>query len=61
MRCPKCQFENPADTFYCGKCGTKLYLRNRISVSKTMTLETTGEELPRGAVFIGRYEITEYI
>ena len=24
MRCPDCQYENPSDTHYCGKCGTKL-------------------------------------
>ena len=24
MRCPKCQFDNPKGTNYCGECGTKL-------------------------------------
>jgi tetratricopeptide (TPR) repeat protein len=23
-KCPKCQFENPANTVFCGKCGTKI-------------------------------------
>jgi ribosomal protein L40E len=24
MKCPKCQFENPASVKFCGECGTKL-------------------------------------
>ena len=24
MKCPKCQFENPTEMQFCGKCGTKL-------------------------------------
>jgi serine/threonine protein kinase len=23
-KCPKCQFENPPDTLFCGKCGTRI-------------------------------------
>ena len=48
MKCPKCQFENPADTLYCGKCGTKLDFsepvrgtgptNNKISIAHTETL-----------------------
>ena len=26
MKCPKCQFENPADANFCGKCREKLFL-----------------------------------
>ena len=24
MQCPKCQFENPEEMQFCGRCGTKL-------------------------------------
>ena len=69
IKCPKCHFENPVDTVYCGKCGTKLDLsrpvrgtgptNNEISVSHTKTLETPKEELTMGSTFAGRYEIIE--
>jgi len=57
MKCPKCHFDNPGHTLYCGKCGTKFDSSPQISV--TRTLETTTEELTRGVVFAGRYEIIE--
>jgi serine/threonine protein kinase/tetratricopeptide (TPR) repeat protein len=31
-KCPKCQFENPSDTVFCGKCGTKI--EGNVSESK---------------------------
>jgi serine/threonine protein kinase/predicted Zn-dependent protease len=58
MRCPKCQFENPADTVFCGKCGTKLDLAAS-SFSVTRTLETTPEGLGKGELFAGRFELIE--
>jgi serine/threonine protein kinase/Tfp pilus assembly protein PilF len=57
MKCPKCEYENPDDTLYCGKCATRLDSDNQASF--TRTLETSGEELARGAAFAGRYEIIE--
>jgi len=59
MKCPKCQFENPADTHYCGRCGTRLVASKQISFSQAETLETTTDELTRGSTFAGRYEIIE--
>ena len=55
MKCPNCQFENPADTAYCGNCGTRFDSTPPISVTKT--LETTPEGLGKGKLFAGRYEI----
>jgi len=57
MKCPKCFFDNPENTNYCGKCATKLDSIPQISV--TRTLDTTVDELTRGVVFAGRYEIIE--
>ena len=61
MKCPQCQFENPGDTFFCGKCGTRLgeSAAGKPGVSVTRTLETTAGELVRGTLFAGRYEIIE--
>ena len=55
IKCPKCQFDNPNDTAFCGKCGTNF----DIDKGPTKTLETPLEELTRGTVFAGRYEIIE--
>jgi tetratricopeptide (TPR) repeat protein len=57
MECPKCHFDNPVDTVFCGKCGTKFDSGDRVSF--TRTLETGTDELTRGTVFAGRYEIIE--
>ena len=59
MKCPKCHFDNPDDTHFCGKCATPLPPSEEISVSPTKTLETPIKELPKESVFAGRYEILE--
>src|SRR4030042_2922385 len=59
MKCPKCQAENPADTFYCGKCGTALPSAKEISVTQTETLEAPVQELTTGSTFANRYQIIE--
>ena len=55
IECPKCKFDNPDDTAFCGKCGTNF----DIDKGPTKTIETPKEELTRGTVFAGRYEIIE--
>jgi serine/threonine protein kinase len=55
IECPKCQHENPDETAFCGKCGTKF----DSDIGPTKTIETPFEELKRGTVFAGRYEIIE--
>ncbi len=59
IKCPKCQAENPETKQFCADCGTRLGLPEAPQISVTRTLETTTDELPRGVVFAGRYEIIE--
>ncbi len=56
VKCPKCQADNPDTQSFCGDCGTNL--SQEIS-APTKTIETPKEELKRGSVFAGRYEIIE--
>ncbi len=57
LECPKCHYNNPDDTVYCGKCAIPLSSQRDIPVTKT--IETPTEELTRGTTFAGRYEIIE--
>jgi serine/threonine protein kinase/Tfp pilus assembly protein PilF len=57
--CPNCQYENPEDTVYCGKCATPLKSSEQIDV--TETIEAPKEELTTGSTFAGRYQIIEEI
>jgi serine/threonine protein kinase/predicted Zn-dependent protease len=59
IECPKCHFENPDDTLYCGKCAAPLPTSEVRKISVTKTLETPQEELTRGTTLAGRYEILE--
>lgn len=59
MKCPQCQFENPADTLYCGKCGSRLLSVEELPISQTKTIQTPLKELTRGTIFAGRYEVIE--
>ena len=59
VSCPLCHSDNPADTFFCGKCGTKLGLEGTPQYSKTMTMMAAAPLLERGKLFAGRYEVIE--
>ncbi len=59
IKCPKCQFENLEDTFYCGKCGMLLPPSKEIPISQTETLRTPVKELTGGSSFAGRYQVIE--
>jgi len=59
MKCPKCDFDNPTDTYFCGKCGTQLFPSEEIPLSKTKTLQTPIRELTTGSTFVGRYQVIE--
>lgn len=59
MKCPKCHFDNPEDTNYCGKCATPLPSLKEMPVSQTETLRTPIKELTTGSTFANRYQIIE--
>jgi len=59
IKCPKCQFDNPTDTRFCGNCATPLPSSRDVDISRTKTLETPREELTSGSTFAGRYQIIE--
>ncbi|MDH5467994.1 MAG: protein kinase [Candidatus Aminicenantes bacterium] len=59
INCPKCDFENPSDTLYCGKCAAPLKSSEEIPDSVTRTLETPLETLKRGTTFAERYDLIE--
>jgi len=58
-KCPRCQFLNPEDTFFCGKGASPFPFSRNISVAQTATLQTPIKELNTGSVFSGRYQIIE--
>jgi tRNA A-37 threonylcarbamoyl transferase component Bud32/tetratricopeptide (TPR) repeat protein len=57
VKCPKCHFENPEDTTYCGKCATPL--KEGASIPQTRTLETPAQEMQKGKPVAGKYKIIE--
>jgi serine/threonine protein kinase/tetratricopeptide (TPR) repeat protein len=60
IKCPKCQFENPLDTRFCGNCGIQIQPSSaEISISQTETLRTPIKELTTGSTFAGRYQVIE--
>ena len=61
IKCPKCHSENPETKQFCADCGTRLFPSKDVEVSVTRTYETTPDELTRGTVFAGRYEMLEVL
>jgi eukaryotic-like serine/threonine-protein kinase len=57
MNCPNCHHENPDDSVFCGKCGSRY--DHAVAGSFTKTVETPGFRWSPGAVFAGRYEMLE--
>ncbi len=57
MKCPACQFDNPADSKFCKECGTRIGTGSASPL--TQTLERPRTEMTAGAVFAGRYQIVE--
>jgi serine/threonine protein kinase len=60
-KCPRCQFENPDETRFCGYCGRELGTTARGPFPPTMTYQTPTKGLERGTTFARRFEIIEEI
>ena len=58
VKCSKCNFINPETQRFCGQCGTRLFPSEAIP-SPTVTMEKKTEELGRGTILAGRFEIIE--
>jgi len=56
-KCPRCQYENPEDTNYCGKCATRIRPFEADTPSKTMTVGTRVKAPGRDGVIAGKYSI----
>jgi TolB-like protein/Flp pilus assembly protein TadD/predicted Ser/Thr protein kinase len=59
MICPKCQSENTETARFCSNCAASLTAVEDARLSFTKTLDTPVEDLSRGVMFAGRYEIIE--
>jgi len=59
IKCPKCHFDNPNDTTYCGKCATLLASPRESPFSQTETIQSPVNELTTGSTFAGRYQVIE--
>jgi len=58
MKCPKCNFENPDNTRFCGNCAASL--TSEIEVSPpTKTLQVSINQMVQGSVFAEKYKILE--
>ena len=57
MKCPKCRFDNPSETRFCGNCGVSLHPEKDIAFTETM--QTHIRELTAGTTFARRYQIIE--
>lgn len=59
MECPNCHLDNPSESSFCSRCGTKLIPSEETPSPKTMTFKTPLKELTRGSTLSDRYEIIE--
>jgi serine/threonine protein kinase/Flp pilus assembly protein TadD len=61
MKCPKCQFDNPDATNFCGKCGVPLTADGRLADSLTKTLATPLPGIAKDKLIASKYRILEEI
>ena len=58
MDCPKCAFENPDNTRFCGNCASPLHDKEG-HPSLTRTLQVSTNQLVQGSTFAGKYKILD--
>ncbi|NIO49192.1 MAG: protein kinase [Candidatus Aminicenantes bacterium] len=58
MKCPQCDLENPNDSRFCSRCGTKITPSGKITLSKE-SVQSSTKEFKIGSTFAGRYMIIE--
>ena len=58
MKCPQCDLENPDDSRFCSRCGTKITPSGKITLPRE-SLEPITKEFKIGRTFAGRYLIIE--
>ena len=59
MKCPKCQAENTETARFCSQCATPMISPADDQPAFTTTLQIPADQLARGTLFAGRYEIIE--
>jgi serine/threonine protein kinase/thioredoxin-like negative regulator of GroEL len=59
MRCSQYQSENPADTSFCGKCGSRLKIPADLSIPYTRTIQNRSIGFAKGTLIAGKYQILE--
>jgi len=59
MKCPKCHFENPDNTTFCGKCANRLDSLEDTLEDRTETIDFKPLRLKTGSTLAGRYRIIE--
>jgi serine/threonine protein kinase/tetratricopeptide (TPR) repeat protein len=59
MKCQTCQTDNPETSQFCANCGTRLIKSSESQPAFTKTMQTPVQNLTRGTLFAGRYEIIE--
>lgn len=60
MKCPQCRAENLEGSHYCANCASPLpQPAETYRLSQTQSFEGPFQDLPRGSLFGGRYEVIE--
>jgi serine/threonine protein kinase/Tfp pilus assembly protein PilF len=58
MKCPQCDLENPDDSRFCSRCGSKITPSGKITFPRE-SLKSITKEFKIGSTFAGRYLIIE--